>query len=637
LISWRYWHERKVFAVFIEYPILILFASLGLLLVVTTSGGGAPAFWVFSEEETSFRILGCSSIIKFYLTLETTSLTLYVLAAGVGYTFQTVEQKAKQNSGVPNNIVSNSLVNPLTNIKIKGSSESSPHLRTNIDISWTLKKYFSKTTPEAPEAGLKYFIFGTISTGFLLFSLSFLYGLTGSVNIDQLAVWGPPVIDLSLNLEDVYNTPQNLLFPAELCETQNNIENWGRDLQFSPTFFAGVEGFQLEGETPKSLGSFSTSNNLISPRTFIIFCLFCALFIKLAVAPFHWVAPDVYEGAPTIITAYLSIVPKIAYLCILINLSGLWGGWGLGNKLIFPAASLGGNTPGRKNKVDFTPTDKNQKDLFLKEDWDLNLNNISEKLQNFNPSNKTESLIRETGGELLPIVKANWNFLTNLESEILLGYGFILICAILSIVIASFSAFRQTKIKRLLAYSSIGHVGFILLSLALGSNQGLNVATIYLILYLISTLSVFTIIIGITTRLGHKPNLLVEFSGLGRINPILSICLSLLFFSFAGIPPLSGFISKFLILLNVTISGLWLTTTIAIFASCFATYYYLRLIKTIWFDKPLKKLIINSLDPLLTINKICAQIIGFTMFITLTYILYPGPIMVLGHLFSFYI
>lgn len=167
-----------------------------------------------------------------------------------------------------------------------------------------------------------------------------------------------------------------------------------------------------------------------------------SLLFKLSVAPFHMWAPDVYEGAPTIITALLATVPKISVYSILVQIG---------------------------------PT-------------------------------------------------------TNV----------ILICAAISIIYGAIGAINQTRIKRLLAYSGIGHMGFILFGVAIGSFESIQASFIYMIIYVIMSICSFSLIISLNLRRGF----LVELSGMSRNHPVMAMTLAVVLFSIAGIPPLAGFLSK---------------------------------------------------------------------------------------------
>lgn len=232
-----------------------------------------------------------------------------------------------------------------------------------------------------------------------------------------------------------------------------------------------------------------------------------ALLFKLAAAPFHMWAPDVYEGSPTIVTAYFAIVPKIATLGILYQL------------LLGPFSSL--------------------------------------------------------FSQLEPLL---------------------IICALLSIIIGSLGAINQTKIKRLLAYSAIGHMGFMLIGLSTGALNGLFATFIYIAVYMLTSLNTFAFVLSFTsaspTHLAlnatllpskegrqEEANFISQLGGLSRVNPLLAFTFTLGLFSMAGIPPLAGFFSKYLVLLSAINHHLYFVAFVAILFSVVASFYYIRLIR----------------------------------------------------------
>jgi NADH-quinone oxidoreductase subunit N len=213
-----------------------------------------------------------------------------------------------------------------------------------------------------------------------------------------------------------------------------------------------------------------------------------ALLFKLAAAPFHMWAPDVYEGSPTIVTAYFAIVPKIAILGVLVQL------------LMSPFSSL--------------------------------------------------------FSQLEPLL---------------------VICALLSIVVGSLGAINQTKIKRLLAYSAIGHMGFMLIGLSTGALSGLFATFVYIAVYMLTSLNTFAFVI--TFAGANTANFISQLGGLSRVNPLLAITFTLGLFSMAGIPPLAGFFSKYLVLQSAVQHHLYFVAFIAVLFSVVASFYYIRLIR----------------------------------------------------------
>jgi NADH-quinone oxidoreductase subunit N len=213
-----------------------------------------------------------------------------------------------------------------------------------------------------------------------------------------------------------------------------------------------------------------------------------ALLFKLAAAPFHMWAPDVYEGSPTIVTAYFAIVPKIATLGILYQL----------------------------------------------------------------------------------LLNPFFNILSQLEP-------LLIICALLSVVVGSLGAINQTKIKRLLAYSAIGHMGFMLIGLSTGALDGLFATFIYIVIYMITSFNTFAFVLSFTSS--NSTSFISQLGGLSRLNPVLALTFTLGLFSMAGIPPLAGFFSKYLVLLSAFHQQLYFVAFIAIMFSVIASFYYIRLIR----------------------------------------------------------
>ena len=156
----------------------------------------------------------------------------------------------------------------------------------------------------------------------------------------------------------------------------------------------------------------------------------------------------------------------------------------------------------------------------------------------------------------------------------------VLVCAVLSITYGAIGALNQTRIKRLLAYSGISHMGFILLGVAIGTFESIQASLIYMVIYVIMSICSFSIILSVAPRGG----LIVEFSGISRENPGIAAALALVFLSTAGVPPLAGFLSKWLILLSGISSGYYLICIIAVTSSVVAGVYYVRLVQTIYFQ-----------------------------------------------------
>ncbi len=152
-------------------------------------------------------------------------------------------------------------------------------------------------------------------------------------------------------------------------------------------------------------------------------------------------------------------------------------------------------------------------------------------------------------------------------------------------VLGSFAAIGQHNIKRLMAYSSIGHVGFALVGLAANSQEGVRGVAIYMLIYLVMTLGTFAFILAMRRKEGNVEEI-GDLAGLSNTNPVMATILTILMFSLAGIPPLAGFWAKWYVFLAAINAGLYALAVIGVLASVVGAYYYLRIIKIMWFDEP---------------------------------------------------
>ncbi|QKX01840.1 NADH-quinone oxidoreductase subunit NuoN [Wolbachia endosymbiont of Cruorifilaria tuberocauda] len=248
--------------------------------------------------------------------------------------------------------------------------------------------------------------------------------------------------------------------------------------------------------------------------------IFIGLCFKLAIVPFHVWAPDVYQGAPTIITTFFSTAPKAALVTFLIRL-------------------------------------------------------ISEELVN----------------------------VRNYIQPIFLCFS------VLSVLISAFGALRQKNLKRLLAYSSIGHAGFMFASLSVFTRVGIDSSLMYLIIYVIMSMGLFSYFIQIDDDNCNVANL----AGIGKKHPILAFHLSVLLLSMAGIPPLAGFLAKFFVFKSLINSGFFAISLILAIASVISCYYYLSIIKVMYFDRASNNEIPCSKG--LLISTSAASLINIALFI----------------------
>jgi NADH-quinone oxidoreductase subunit N len=161
----------------------------------------------------------------------------------------------------------------------------------------------------------------------------------------------------------------------------------------------------------------------------------------------------------------------------------------------------------------------------------------------------------------------------------------IIFISLASMILGAVAAIGQTNLKRLMAYSAIGHMGYALAGLATGSNEGIQSTVIYLSIYLIMNLGIFSCIFMMKRKDIFYEDI-QDLSGLSKNHPIISICLLLLLFSLAGIPPLAGFFAKFYIFMAVIKVKMYTLAIIGLITTVISAFYYLRIIKTIYFDAP---------------------------------------------------
>ena len=247
----------------------------------------------------------------------------------------------------------------------------------------------------------------------------------------------------------------------------------------------------------------STNFNVIAEQlnsdeyalTFGIVFILVGLAFKISAVPFHMWAPDVYEGSPTSVTLFFTMVPKIAALTVFIRF------------LYVPFLSL----------ID---------------QWQMILVFLS----------------------------------------------------IASMIFGAIAAIGQTNLKRLVAYSSIGHVGYTLAGLATGTNDGIQSSVIYITIYIIMNLGLFSCLL-MMKRNNQYYESIDDLSGLSKNHPLLSLSLLVILFSLAGIPPLAGFFAKFYIFKSVLEQSMYFLAIVGLLSTVVAAFYYLRIIKIIYFDK----------------------------------------------------
>ncbi|MDC0364192.1 NADH-quinone oxidoreductase subunit NuoN [Candidatus Pelagibacter sp.] len=233
--------------------------------------------------------------------------------------------------------------------------------------------------------------------------------------------------------------------------------------------------------------------------TFGIVFILVGLSFKISAVPFHMWAPDVYEGSPTPVTLFFSVVPKIAALTVFIRF------------LYVPF-------------------------INMMDQWQ-------------------------------PII---------------------IFLSIASMIFGAIAAIGQKNLKRLIAYSSIGHIGYALAGLSVGTNEGLQSSIVYLSIYIVMNLGFFSCLLMM-----KKNDLYFEriedLSGLSKNHPILSLCFLIVLFSLAGIPPLAGFFAKFYIFKSVIEQSMYFLAIVGLLSTVIAAFYYLRIIKVIYFDEQREK------------------------------------------------
>ena len=189
--------------------------------------------------------------------------------------------------------------------------------------------------------------------------------------------------------------------------------------------------------------------------------------------------------------------------------------------------------------------------------------------------------------------------------------------AIASMVLGAFAAIGQTNIKRLLAYSAIGNIGYALIGLAAGSPEGARGVIIYLVIYVAMTLGAFACVLAMRRPEGMVEDI-DELSGLAQNNLAMATVLAILMFSLAGIPPLAGFFAKFYVFVAAVKEGLWALAIIGVLASVVGAYYYVRIVKIMFFDEPREKF--ASIQPK------AGLVMGVTGLYILLYVVWPAPL-----------
>ncbi|HXL69544.1 MAG TPA: NADH-quinone oxidoreductase subunit NuoN [Xanthobacteraceae bacterium] len=256
--------------------------------------------------------------------------------------------------------------------------------------------------------------------------------------------------------------------------------------------------------------------------------LFTGLAFKVSAVPFHMWTPDVYEGAPTPVTAFFSAAPKVAAVALFVRVA-----------------------------IDAFPT-----------------------------------------------IVPQWQQITVFLSIASMGLG-------------AFAAIGQRNIKRLMAYSSIGHVGYALIGLSAATPAGVQGVLVYMAIYLAMTLGAFACILAMR-RAGGAVEEIDELAGLARTHPMIAFVLAALLFSLAGIPPLAGFFAKFYVFLAAIDAKLYGLAVTGVLASVVGAYYYLRIVKIMYMDEPRPAFL-----PMAAELKL---VLGVSGLFVILFFLYPGPL-----------
>ena len=266
------------------------------------------------------------------------------------------------------------------------------------------------------------------------------------------------------------------------------------------------------------------NNGLLFGLVFVI----AGLAFKISAVPFHMWTPDVYEGAPTPVTAFFASAPKVAGVAVFV-------------RVVLTA---------------------------------------------------------------FPDVLQQWQQI-------------VVFVAIASMALGSFAAIGQKNIKRLMAYSAIAHIGFALVGLSAGTAEGAQGVLVYIAIYVVMTLGAFSVILAMR-RNGQAIEQISDFAGLSRTNPQLAFFFGMLMFSLAGIPPLAGFFAKFYVFVAAVKAGLIALAVIGVITSVVGAYYYLAIVKVMYFDPPK-----TAVDP---VRFEVGVVVAAAGLLNLLFFVYPAPL-----------
>ncbi|MBT3396355.1 MAG: NADH-quinone oxidoreductase subunit N, partial [Alphaproteobacteria bacterium] len=192
----------------------------------------------------------------------------------------------------------------------------------------------------------------------------------------------------------------------------------------------------------------------------------------------------------------------------------------------------------------------------------------------------------------------------------------IVVLSATSMVLGAFAAIGQRNIKRMMAYSSIGHIGFALMGLAAATPEGIQGLILYMTLYLAMNIGAWAIILNMRRGSSLVENI-DDLSGLAKNQPMMAAAMAIFMFSLAGIPPLAGFFAKFYVLLAALDAGLYTLAVIGVLSAVVGSFYYLRIIKLMYFDEPAEKFTAPTRE--------VGLIITAAAVFTLLFFLFPAP------------
>nr|YP_009674814.1 NADH dehydrogenase subunit 2 [Fossombronia foveolata]QDE12796.1 NADH dehydrogenase subunit 2 [Fossombronia foveolata] len=194
--------------------------------------------------------------------------------------------------------------------------------------------------------------------------------------------------------------------------------------------------------------------------------------------------------------------------------------------------------------------------------------------------------------------------------------------SIASMILGALAAVAQNKVKRLLAYSSIGHVGYLLIGFSCGTIEGIQSLLIGTFIYVLMTVNAFAIVLALRQ---NRFKYIADLGALAKTNPILAITLSITTFSYAGIPPLAGFCSKFYLFFAASGCGAYLLALIGVVTSVISCFYYIRFVKIMYFDTPKTWILYKPMD------REKSLLLAITVFFITFFFLYPSPLFLVTH------